>query len=84
MGQNKDMPPCQRGTVSAPGGHLCPDLENGNENVIKPRRVLSCRYPVNCVVVQPERYGNVTNRSGLRHPAAQHHGRRAEAGGKAA
>ena len=55
--------------------------ENGNENVIKPRRILSCRYPVNCVVVWPERYGNVTNRNGL-HPTSQRHGRRAEAGGK--
>ena len=38
------------------------------ENVIKPCRALSCRYPVNCIAVQPHRHGNVTNRNGLRHP----------------
>src|SRR5205085_12642373 len=32
----------------------------------------------------PERSGNVTNRNRLRLPASQHHGRCAEAGGKAA
>ena len=48
------------------------------------RRALSYRYPVNRIAEQPERYGNVTNRNGLRHPASQHHGRRAEASGKAA
>ena len=54
------------------------------ENVIKPCRALSYRYPVNRIAEQPERYGNVTNRNGLRHPASQHHGRSAEASGKAA
>ena len=47
------------------------------ENVIKPCRALSHRYPVNCIVMRPERHGNVAN------PASQHHGRSAEAGGKA-
>src|SRR5882757_4192403 len=57
---------------------------DGHEIVVKLRRALSYRYPVNRIAVQPERYGNVTNRNGLRRPASQHHGRRAEAGGKAA
>ena len=46
------------------------------ENVIKPCRALSHRHPVNCIVMRPERHGNVAN------PASQHHGRGAEAGGK--
>jgi hypothetical protein len=53
----------------------------GHEIVVKLCRALSCRYPVNCVVVRPERYGIVANR--LRHSASQRHGRRTEAGGKA-
>ena len=55
-----------------------------HEIVIRLRRALSYRYPVNRIAEQPERYGNVTNRNGLRHPASQHHGRSAEASGKAA
>jgi hypothetical protein len=55
-----------------------------DENVIKPCRALSCRYPVNCVAVRPKRTGSVANRSRLRHPASQHHRRSAEASGKAA
>ena len=54
------------------------------ENVIKPCRALGDRHPVNRIAEQPERYGNVTNHNGLRHPASQHHGRSAETGGKAA
>ena len=66
------------------GGHLCPGFgRTSHENVIKPRRALSCRYPVNCIVVRPERYGNVANRNRLRPAASQHHGPSAEAGGKA-
>jgi hypothetical protein len=49
--------------------------------VVKLCRALSRRYRVNYLAV---RYGNVTNRNGLRHPASQHHGRSAEASGKAA
>src|SRR5215467_14242642 len=59
------------------------DLGGGHEIVVKLRRALSYRYPVNRIAVQPERYGNVTNRNGPRRPASQHHGRRAEASGEA-
>ena len=45
--------------------------------VVKPCRALGCRYPVSCIVVRPERTGNVANR------ASQDHGRSAEAGGQA-
>jgi len=55
-----------------------------HEIVIRLRRALGYRYPVNRIAEQPERYGNVTNRNGLRHPASQRHGRSAEASGKAA
>jgi hypothetical protein len=54
-----------------------------HEIVIRLRRALSYRYPVNRIAEQPERYGNVTNRNGRRRPASQHHGRSAEASGKA-
>ena len=54
-----------------------------HENVIKPFRTLSYRYPVNLVAVRPERHRSVANRNRLRRSASQHHGRRAEAGGKA-
>jgi hypothetical protein len=57
--------------------------KTSHENVIKPCRALSCRYPGNCVAVWPRRSGNVANRNGLRHPASQHHSHSAEAGGKA-
>ena len=55
-----------------------------HEIVIRLRCALSYRYPVNRIAERPERYGNVTNRNGLRHSASQHHGRSAEASGKAA
>ena len=58
------------------GGHR-------HEIVVKPCRALSCRYPVNCIAVRPERYGSVANRNRLRHPASYRHGHSAEAGGKA-
>jgi hypothetical protein len=45
--------------------------------VVKLCRALSCRYPVSCIVVRPERHGNVANR------ASQDHSRSAEAGGQA-
>ena len=65
-------------------GISVPDLgRTGHEIVVKLCRALSCRYPVNCIAVLPERYGNVANRNRLRHPASWHHGRSAEAGGKA-
>jgi hypothetical protein len=69
------------GTGSAPGRHLCLGLgRTSYENVIKPC-VLSCRYPVNCVA---ERHGGLANRNRPLQPASQHHGRSAEASGKAA
>src|SRR5688572_1306819 len=54
-----------------------------HENVIKPFRPLSYCYLVNLVAVQHERCRSVADRNRLRRPASQHHGRRAEAGGKA-
>jgi hypothetical protein len=48
------------------------------EMAVKLCRALGCRYPVSCIVVRPERTGNVANR------ASQDHGRSAEAGGQAA
>ena len=55
-----------------------------HEIIIRLRRALGYRCPVNRVAEQPERYGNVKNRNGLRHPASQRHGRSAETSGKAA
>ncbi len=52
--------------------------ETSHENVIKPCRGLSCRHPVNCIVVRPERRRNVANTPG-RHLASEHHGPGAEA-----
>jgi hypothetical protein len=54
-----------------------------HEIVVKLRRALSYRYPVNRIAVLPERYGNVSNRNRRRRPASQHHGRGAEASGEA-
>ena len=73
-------------TVWASGRHIPSRIweGHGHEIVVKRCRALSCRYPVNCIVVRSERYGNVTNRNGLQHPASQRHGRSAEASGKAA
>jgi len=48
-----------------------------HEIVVKPCRALGCRYPVSCIVVRPERTGNVANR------ASQDHSCSAEAGGQA-
>ena len=74
-----------RETESSPGTAFISGFgRTSYENGIRLRRVLSYRYPVNRIAVQPERYGNVTNRNGLRHPASQRHGRSAEASGKAA
>ena len=52
------------------------------ENVIKPCRALSCRDPVNLVVVRPERHGSLANHAKL--PASQRHGHGAGAKGEAA
>jgi len=52
------------------------------ENVIKPCRALSCRDPVNFVVVRPKRHGSLANHAKLH--SSQRHGRSAEASGKAA
>jgi hypothetical protein len=54
-----------------------------HEIVVKLRRAFSYCHPVNYIAVRPERCGSVANRNGLRRPASQHHGRSAEAGGKA-
>jgi hypothetical protein len=68
----------------ASGRHIRPGLgAHGHEIVVKPCRALNCRYPVNCIAVRPERYRSVANRNRFRYPAAKHHGRSAEAGGKA-
>ena len=48
------------------------------ENVVKPRRALRRHYPVNCIVVRPERRSNVANTLG-RHLASEHHDPGAEA-----
>jgi hypothetical protein len=48
-----------------------------HEMVARLCRALSCRYPVSCIVVRPERTGTIANR------ASQDHSRRAEAGGQA-
>ena len=66
-----------RDGISFPDGGTC------HEIAVKLCRALSRRYFVNCIAVRPERYGSVANRIGLHRPASQHHGRRAEAGGKA-
>jgi hypothetical protein len=50
------------------------------ENVIEPCRALSYRCPVDRVA---ERHGSLANRNRPHQPASQHHGRGAEAGGKA-
>ena len=55
------------------GGH-------GHETVVKPNRVLSRRYPVNHLAVRPV---SIANRDRLQRPASRHHGRSAEARGKA-
>src|SRR4051794_13098894 len=87
MDPDKDMLPCppppDRARPRRPGTASMSGFgRTSYENIIKPGRALSCRYPVNCVVVRPKRYGSVANRNRLRH-SSQHHGRRAEAGGKA-
>jgi hypothetical protein len=73
-------------TVWASGRHIPSRIweGRGHEIVVKRCRALSYRYPVSRIAEQPERYGNVTNRNGLQHPASQRHGRSAEASGKAA
>jgi len=58
------------------GGHR-------HEIVVKPCRGLNCCYPVNRIAVRSERDGSVANRNRFRHSASWHHGRRAQAGGKA-
>jgi hypothetical protein len=67
-------------------GTECPSwiwVGDDHEIAVNLRRALSYRYPVNRIAVQPERYGNVTNRNGRSCPASQHHGRSAEASGEA-
>jgi hypothetical protein len=51
-----------------------------HEIVIRLRRTLGCRYPVNRIAVRPRRPGSAANR----HLASQRHGRSAEANGEAA
>ena len=72
------------GTVRHQDGIIVLDLGGqGHELLIKPFRTLSYCYLVNVVAVQLERYRSVADRNRLRRSASQHHGRRAEAGGKA-
>lgn len=72
------------GTVHLSGRHFPSRIgRTCHEIAVKICRDLSCRDPVNCIVVRPERHGNVANRNRLRHRAPQHLGRSAEAGGKA-
>jgi hypothetical protein len=62
-----------------------PDLGgHGYEILVKPFRALSYCHLVNFIAVRTERYRSVADRNRLRHLASQHHGRSAEAGGKAA
>lgn len=69
---------------TAPGRHHRPDLEGqGHEILVKPFCTLSYCDLVHLVAVQLERYRSVADRNRLRRSASQHHGRRAEAGGKA-
>lgn len=76
LSNSERMLPCiYRDGFCVPVGRTC------HETVVKLCRALSCRYPVHCIVVRPERCGNVAN--GLRHLASQHHCGRTEAGGKA-
>src|SRR4029453_4198576 len=72
------------GTVQIPGWHFPSWIweDTVNEILVKPFRTLSYCYLVNLVAVQLERYRSVANRNRLRRSASQHHGRRAEAGGK--
>lgn len=52
------------------------------ENVIKPCRALSCRDPVNFVIVRPKRHGSLANHAKLH--SSQRHGHGAGAKGEAA
>ena len=71
------------GTVHLSGRHSRPGFgRTCHEIVVKVCRALSCRTPVNCIVVRPERYGNVANRNRPCLPTSEHHGRCAEAGSK--
>ena len=70
-----------RDTVSASGPAFISGFgRTSYENVIAPCRALSCRCPVDRVA---ERHGSRANRNRPHQPASQHHGRGAEAGGKA-
>src|ERR1700738_2970610 len=72
------------GTVRHQDGIIVLDLGGqGHEILVKPFRTLSYCYLVNLVAVHLERYRSVADRNRLRRSASQHHGRRAEAGGKA-
>src|SRR5258705_5195531 len=74
------------GTVRHQDGIIVLDLGGqgqGHDILVKPFRTLSYCYLVNLVAVQLERYRSVADRNRLRRYASQHHGRRAEAGGKA-
>jgi hypothetical protein len=74
------------GTVRHQDGIIVLDLAGqgqGHEILVKPFRTLSYCYLVNLVAVQLERYRSVADGNRLRHSASQHHGQRAEAGGKA-
>ena len=65
------------------GRHSRPGFgRTSHEIVVKFCRALSCRIPINCIILRPERYGNVANSNRRCLPTSEHHGRCAEAGGK--
>ena len=69
----------KRRTYRTPGlmKRICLQWRTRRENVLKPCCALGRRYPGNCIVMRPERRGNVAN------PASRRHDRRAEARGQA-
>jgi hypothetical protein len=68
-------------TVHISGRHFLPGFgRTCHETVVNLRRTLSYCHPVNRIA---ERCGSVANRNRGRHLSSQHHGRSAEASGKA-
>jgi len=68
-----------RSTNSSPND---PHVARGcGHEIIRIRRALSCRCPVNRIA---ERHGSLANRNSSQQPTSQHHGPGAEPGGKAA
>ena len=72
------------GIVQVLGWHFPSWIWEGQgHEIFKPFRTLSYCYLVNLVAVQLERYRSVADRNRLRRSASRHHGRRAQASGKA-